>query len=127
MTTDRYNHKMGKYVIRTSCDGFNFIMVSEEEVAILTSEIYSTLQDCKCGITQVRANCSYDGRYVLEKTDDCKFYFLLKSQNGQFIGISEIFDTVLAMQQVIASCKRNGVSNQIIEVIDSEVDNCISI
>lgn len=106
---------MGKYVIRSSSDGFYFIMLTETGQVILTSELYQTLLACKSTIAQVRINCHIDSRYEPKKTDDNKYYFLLKSHECQVIGISEFYDTVSELHLGIASIKRNGVNSPEIE------------
>lgn len=106
---------MGKYVIRASADGYNFIMLAENGQVILTSEMYLTLSECKTAIAQVRTNCLIDSRYELKKSGDKKYYFILKTQVGQVIGISEMYDTVAEVQLGIASVKRNGVNSQEVE------------
>jgi|ERR1035437_4252461 uncharacterized protein YegP (UPF0339 family) len=106
---------MGKYVIRSSSDGFYFIMLTEKGQVILTSELYQTLLDCKTGIAQVRINCRIDTRYELKKTDENKYYFILKTQGCKVIGISEMYGTVSDIQLAIANVKRNGVNSPEVE------------
>ena len=85
---------MGKYVIRASSEGFNFLLVSENEQVILTSEIFPTIVDCKSGITQAKSNYYLDNRYKLKKSEDGKYCFILLISNRKPIGISELFDSV---------------------------------
>lgn len=101
---------MGKYVIRSSSEGFYFIMVEGSGLVILTGELYQTLSDCKAGIAQVRINCQIESRYELKKTDCNKYYFLLKTQGCKVVGISEMYNTASEIQLAIAEVKRNGVN-----------------
>ena len=106
---------MGKYVIRSSSDGFYFIMLTETGQVILTSELYQTLLVCKSAIAQVRINCHIDTRFELKKTDDNKYYFILKTQGCQVVGISKMYNTVSEIHHAIANVKRNGVNSQEVE------------
>lgn len=100
---------MGKFVISKRTNGeFQFNLKADNGQVILTSEGYTTRAACENGIESVRKNSSDDARYDRKKSTNSKHYFNLKSSNGQIIGTSEMYESSAAMENGIASVKKNA-------------------
>lgn len=89
---------------------------------ILTSEIYTTKQGCKAGITSVKNNAPIDERYDRKEAKNEQFYFNLKAVNGEIIGKSEMYTTKASRENGIASVKTNapiaGIEDTTLEVVN---------
>lgn len=100
---------MGKFVISTRKNGeFQFNLKADNGQVILASEGYTTRTACENGIESVRKNASDDARYDRKKSSNNKDYFNLKASNGQVIGTSEMYESASAMENGIASVKKNA-------------------
>ena len=100
---------MGKFVISTRKNGeFQFNLKADNGQVILTSEGYTTRAACENGIESVRKNSADDARYERKRSTNDKHYFNLKAANGQVIGSSEMYESSAAMENGIASVKKNA-------------------
>jgi uncharacterized protein len=100
---------MGKFVINTRKNGeFQFNLKADNGQVILASEGYTTRTACENGIESVRKNAPDDARYDRKKSTNSKDYFNLKASNGQVIGTSEMYESSSAMENGIASVKKNA-------------------
>lgn len=100
---------MGKFVISTRTNGeFQFNLKADNGQVILTSQGYTTRAACENGIESVRTNAPEDERYERKRSTNDKHYFNLKASNGQVIGTSEMYESNAAMENGIASVKRNA-------------------
>lgn len=100
---------MGKFVISTRKNGeFQFNLKAENGQVILTSEGYTTKAACENGIESVKKNAGDDARYDRKKSANEKHYFNLKAANSQVIGTSEMYESSTAMENGIASVKKNA-------------------
>ena len=102
-----------KYQINNSSDGqFYFVLKAGNGEVILTSEMYTTKQNCQGGIESVKNNGGDDGNYDRLKSSNEKDYFNLKSaDNGQVIGTSEMYESSDGMENGIQSVKDNRNSD----------------
>ncbi len=102
---------MGKYVISKRKNGeFQFNLKAGNGEVILSSEGYSTKANCKNGIESVQANSQIDSRYDKKQSTNGKYYFNLKSSNGQIIGTSEMYESEVGRNGGITSVKNNGTT-----------------
>lgn len=100
---------MGKFVISTRKNGeFQFNLKADNGQVILTSEGYSSRAGCDNGIESVKKNAAEDSNYDRKKSTSGKDYFNLKASNGQVIGTSEMYESAAAMENGIASVKKNA-------------------
>jgi uncharacterized protein YegP (UPF0339 family) len=100
---------MGKFVISTRKNGeFQFNLKADNGQVILTSEGYTTKAACENGIESVKKNAGDDARYERKKSSNEKHYFNLKAANSQVIGTSEMYESSTAMENGIASVKKNA-------------------
>ena len=101
---------MGKFVVSNRKNGeYQFNLKADNGQVILTSEGYSSRAGCDNGIESVRKNAPEDSRYDRKKSSNNKSYFNLKATNGQIIGTSEMYESTSAMENGIASVKKNAL------------------
>ena len=100
---------MGKFVISTDKAGkFRFNLKASNGQVILSSQAYETKASCNNGIESVRKNSPDDDRYERASSKKGQPFFNLKSGNGQVIGTSEMYSGNAAMENGIASVKKNA-------------------
>lgn len=100
---------MGKFVIKKRTNGeYQFNLKAGNGETILTSEGYTTRQNCDNGIESVRKNSLDDSKYEKKTATNGKLYFVLKATNGQVIGTSEMYDSESGRNNGIASVKENA-------------------
>jgi len=100
---------MGKFVITKRTNGeFQFNLKGTNNETILTSEGYSTKANCQNGIQSVKLNSQDDAKFDRKTSTNGKFYFNLKSSNGQIIGTSEMYESESSRENGIASVKANA-------------------
>jgi len=100
---------MGKFVISKRKNGeFQFNLKAGNGQVILVSEGYTVKANCLNGIESVRKNCLDDSKYDRKTSSNGKHYFNLKASNGQIIGTSEMYESIAAMENGIASVKSNA-------------------
>lgn len=100
---------MGKFEVYKDKRGeFRFRLKAGNGQTILASEGYSAKAGCNNGIESVRKNAPDDARYERLEAKNGSPYFNLKSTNGQVIGNSEMYSSTSAMENGIASVKKNA-------------------
>ncbi|MCF0177741.1 MAG: YegP family protein [Bacteroidales bacterium] len=100
---------MGKFVIKNRKNGdFQFDLKAGNGQVILTSQGYKSKTTCLNGIESVRKNSQVDARFERKEAKDGSPYFNLKATNGQIIGSSEMYSSVAAMENGIASVAKNA-------------------
>jgi uncharacterized protein YegP (UPF0339 family) len=99
----------GKFELKTSSNGkFHFNLKAGNGQIILSSEMYETRAAAEGGIESVKKNAGDDARYERRTSAKGDPYFVLKAANGQEIGRSEMYNSLAAMDNGIASVKANG-------------------
>jgi uncharacterized protein YegP (UPF0339 family) len=107
---------MGKFVVSTRKNGeFQFNLKAGNGQVILTSEGYSTKANCLKGIESVKKNAQIDARFEKKTSSNGKYFFNLKSTNGQVIGSSEMYESESGRNNGINSVKENAPSATTIE------------
>lgn len=100
---------MGKFVITTRGNGeLQFNLKADNGQVILTSEGYKSRASCENGIESVKQNSTRDQAYERKTSSNGKPYFNLKAANGQVIGTSEMYESTAALENGIASVKKNA-------------------
>lgn len=87
---------------------FRFRLKASNGQNILASEGYKTKSSCLNGIESVRNNSQDDSKYERLESQSGSPYFNLKASNGQVIGTSEMYSSFSAMENGIASVKKNA-------------------
>lgn len=100
---------MGKFVITKRANGeFQFNLKANNGQTILASEGYVSKANCLNGIESVKRNSQDDSKFDSKTSSNGKPYFNLKATNGQIIGNSEMYESVAAKDNGIASVKNNA-------------------
>jgi hypothetical protein len=89
-------------------DQFTFNLVAANNAVILTSERYNSKSAAENGIESCKANSSNDARYDRLTSQSDQPYFVLKAENNQVIGRSEMYSSKDAMENGIEACKQAG-------------------
>jgi uncharacterized protein YegP (UPF0339 family) len=100
---------MGKFEIYKDKRGeFRFRLKASNGQTILTGEGYAAKSGCQNGIKSVMKNAPDDNRYERLESKNGSPYFNLKAANSQVIGNSEMYSSASAMENGIASVKKNA-------------------
>ena len=98
-----------RFELRKSSDGqFMFNLIAPNGEVILTSERYTAKSSAEDGIDSVKTNAPLDERYDRRTSTSNEPYFVLKAANGEIIGRSEMYSSTGAMENGIASVKKNA-------------------
>ena len=98
-----------KYDLKKSSSGkFMFNLKAGNGQVILTSEMYEAKSGAENGIESVRKNGPEEKRFERRESKRKEPYFVLKAANGQVIGRSEMYSSNAAMENGIASVKKNA-------------------
>ena len=115
---------MGKFVIKKTKTGVKFDLKATNGEVIATSEVYTTLTNCKKGIACVVKNAPVAGiedqtveGYAVVKNPKFEIYtdksgefrFRLKATNGQIVAVSEGYKKKSSCENGVASVAKNAV------------------
>lgn len=95
---------------------FMFNLKAENHQVILTSEVYEQKQSALAGIESVQANGPDAKNFELRESVASEPYFVLKAQNGEIIGTSQMYSSTAAAEIGIASVQINSPSKEIATV-----------
>ena len=87
---------------------FIFNLKAANHHVILTSQRYASKAGAEGGIASVQKNASSDERFQRKTAKDNSPYFVLVATNGEVVGTSEMYSSVQAMEQGIASVKASA-------------------
>ncbi len=87
---------------------FYFNLKSGNGENILQSEAYRSKSGSQNGIASIRKNAAIDDRFERRASIDGKFYYVLKSANGEIISTSETYDSTQAMENGISAVKKDA-------------------
>ncbi len=108
---------MGKFEITKRKNGeFQFNLKASNGQIILTSEGYVDKSGCKNGIESVKKNSRSEERFESLESKNGKFYFNLKSTNGQIIGTSEMYESKSSRDNGIASVMKNAPEADVVDL-----------
>jgi uncharacterized protein len=100
---------MGKFVITKRSNGeFQFNLTAGNGQTILSSEGYSAKTSCLSGVESVKKNSQDASKFEKKTAANGKFYFALKSSNGQVIGSSQMYEGEASRDNGIASVAANA-------------------
>ena len=120
---------MGKFVIKQTKTGFVFNLKAGNGEIIATSEVYTTLANCKNGIASVKKNsvlAKLEDQTVegFEKLTNPKFEvytdkagetrFRLKARNGEIIATGESYKAKASCLNGIESIRKNAPDAEIV-------------
>lgn len=106
-----------KFEIKKSTNGqFFFHLKAGNGEIILSSEMYPHLETAKAGVASVQANAADEARFERKSSKNGEPYFVLKAANHEIIGKSEMYSSTSAMENGIASVRKNAPGAPIVEV-----------
>ena len=107
----------GKFELKIAKDGqFMFNLKASNGQVILSSERYKQKSSAENGIESVRKNSGREGAFETKANAKGEPYFILKATNGQEIGRSEYYSGNAAMENGIASVKKNAPEAQVNDI-----------
>lgn len=110
----------GKFEINQSKNGkFLFNLKAANGQIILSSQLYEAKTSAENGVESCRTNGALDERFERSTSSAGQPYFNLKAGNGQVIGRSEMYSSVAAMENGIASVKNNAPSATLKDLTES--------
>lgn len=105
----RISSMSGWYELSNSRDGqFHFSLKSDKSEIILASEFFKSLDSAENGISSVQRNSPDDSRYERKESTNGKYYFVLKSENDQIIGNSQMYPSASSRDNGIELVKKYG-------------------
>ena len=121
---------MGKFAVKTVKTGIKFNLKAGNGEIIATSEVYTTLANCKKGVASVAKNApiapiedqTVEG-FAVEKNPKFEVYvdktgeyrFRLKARNGEIIAVGEGYKAKASCKNGIESIKKNAPDAEIVE------------
>ena len=85
---------MGIFIVKKEIDGHYYVTLKVKGGRVILNSLkHLSATSCKNGIEIIRANAPDNLKYEYKKTYDGKFYFRLKSLNGEVLGNSKIYET----------------------------------
>ena len=95
-------------ITKSKNEKFLFNLKAGNGEVILTSQMYEAKAGAQEGIASVKVNAPQDERFERKTSTKGEPYFNLKAANGQVIGHSEMYSSASAMENGIASVKKNA-------------------
>ena len=108
---------MAKFEIYKDKEGkFRFRLQANNGQNIIASQGYTTKKSCLNGIASVKKNSQDHTNFERLRSKGGSHYFNLKAQNKLVIATSQMYSGYKAMEQGIASVKKNALNAEIIEI-----------
>ena len=87
---------------------FHFNLLAGNGEIILTSEAYGRKDNALNGIESVKINSKHPERFEKRDSKDGKLYFVLKAENGQIVGTSQMYALEASREKGIEAVMKNG-------------------
>jgi uncharacterized protein YegP (UPF0339 family) len=95
---------------------FVFNLKAANGQVILTSQAYASKPSAQGGIESVRKNSADDLRFERKTSSGGQPYFVLTATNGQIVGQSEMYASAAAMENGVASVKKNAPEAAVVDL-----------
>lgn len=86
-------------------NGFHFNLHAQNGQIVLSSESYTSKAGAWNGAFAVQDAATLEGAFAIKSSTDNRFYFTLTAENGQIVGVSQLYTTKSAAQSGITSVK----------------------
>ena len=94
---------------------YHWVLKAPNGETILTSENYASKAGAMNGIESARRNCKNDSNYRRSVSKSGQPYFTLHApENGQVIGVSQMYASEQARENGITSVKVNGTTTIVV-------------
>ncbi|CAM3013185.1 YegP family protein [Rariglobus hedericola] len=104
---------MSYQISPTTNSKFMFNLKAENNQVILTSQVYEQKQSALDGIASVQANGPFSKNFEHLTSTASEPYFVLKAQNGEIIGKSQMYSSQASAEAGITSVQINSRSEVI--------------
>jgi len=87
---------------------YRFRLQAKNGETILASEGYTTKQNCQNVIASVKVHSPNDSNYQRLTATNGQYYFTLRANNNEIIGVSEMYTTTAGRDNGIEAVKRDA-------------------
>ena len=99
----------GKFVMAKTNNGYLVVnLKAGNGEVVLTSEFYKAKAPALTGIESARQNAQNEAQFERRTSKAEEPYFVLKAGNGEVLGRSEMYSSAAAMENGIASVRKNA-------------------
>lgn len=106
----------GKFVITKGKDGKDyFVLKAGNGEVILQSQGYKSASGCENGIESVKTNSQDASKFECREAKDGRTYFILKANNGQEIGRSQMYKSQSGCDNGQASVAKNAADSTTVD------------
>jgi uncharacterized protein YegP (UPF0339 family) len=106
----------GKFLMNKGKDGKDyFVLKAGNGEVILQSQGYKSASGCENGVESVRTNSQDPSKFECREAKDGRTYFILKANNGQEIGRSQMYKTQSGCDNGQASVAKNAVDATVVD------------
>jgi len=105
-----------KFVVTKGKDGKDyFVLKAGNGETILQSQGYKSASGCENGIESVRTNSQDADNFEVREAKDGRTYFVLKANNGQEIGRSQMYKSDSGCKNGMASVTKNAQDAKLVD------------
>ncbi len=109
----------GKFLISKGKDGKDyFVLKAGNGEVILQSQGYKSASGCENGIESVKTNAQDESKFECREAKDGRTYFILKANNGQEIGRSQMYKTKSGCDNGMKSVAKNATDAKVVDERD---------
>lgn len=107
----------GKYEIFLGKDQqYYFHLKAANGEIILASEAYTQKHNAEKAVESVRVNSQFDMNYLDQVAKDGRDYFVLRADNHEIIGTSQMYQSKQARDKGKDSVKTNGLTSSVYDL-----------
>ena len=110
----------GRFEVSTGKDKkFYFHLKAANGQIILASQGYAAKKSCLNGVESVRTNSQDAARFETMTAKNGKHYFVVKANNGQVVGTSQMYKGTSGCSNGMASVKKNAPKAKLVDLTAS--------
>lgn len=94
-----------RVAVEAGSNGFRFNLHAQNGQVVLSSESYTSQAAAWNGAFAIQDAAALEGSFTVKTATDNRFYFTLTAENGQVVGVSQLYTTKTAAQAGITSVK----------------------
>lgn len=104
----------GHYELKKSANGqYHFVLKASNGEIILSSEMYASKASAENGIVSVQSNSLNKEQFEQRISNNDALYFVLKAQNHQVIGTSQMYRSESALKTGIQTVFTHGRASKV--------------
>jgi uncharacterized protein len=97
---------------------FMFNLKAPNGKVVLTSELYDKKRNAIKGIEAVKKSATIDKRFEEKKTRKGELYFVLRANNGEIVGTSESYRSMMGLKGGLASVKAHAPEARVEDITE---------